>query len=82
MSGDRITEMFAWCTLDDGDGNEGIIAYTLLGLGTVPAVGADRARIESLRHIAEDMAHFSRHPIELRRFSVMTVEDSIPPGRA
>lgn len=77
----RIDEMFAWVTLDDGDGNEGIIAYTLPGLGTVPAVGADLAMMEKLRPTAMLMAGIHIHPIELRRFSTMTVLETLPPGR-
>lgn len=83
MSGHRIIELWAWITLDDGDGNEGIPAFLAAdGVTQMPLIGSKRAAIESLRPVAEQAAALSRNPVELRHFTVMTVEDSIPPGRA
>lgn len=81
--GHRIVEMWAWVGLDDGDGNEGIPAFLAAdGVTQMPLIGSRRKAIESMRDIAEQAAALSRHPFELRRFSVMTVEGTIPAGRA
>jgi hypothetical protein len=79
-TGLRVDALYAWVSLDDGDGNEGIIGYPG-PLGLAPAIGADRERVEQLRPIMEAAAAMHSHPIELRRFSVMTVIDTLPPGR-
>lgn len=76
MAGNLIHELWAWCTLDDGDGNEGILGY-LGPLGMMPMVGADRPYMESLRELAEAMAKGHSNPIELRRFSAMTVVETL-----
>lgn len=82
-SGHRIVEMWAWVGLDDGDGNEGIPAFLAAdGVTQMPLIGSRRRAVESLRDVAEQAAALSRHPFELRRFTVMTVEDSIPAGRS
>jgi hypothetical protein len=78
-TGLRVTELYAWVSLDDGDGNEGIIGY-LTADGFRPAIGADRGRIEQLRPIIRVAARMHTHPIELRRFSTMTVEETMEPG--
>lgn len=82
VSGHRITELWAWITLDDGDGDEGIPAFMGPNNTAMPLIGSDHNRIESLRPVAEEVAAMSRHAVELRHFTVMTVEDTIPPGRS
>lgn len=81
--GHRIVEMWAWVGLDDGDGNEGIPAFLAEdGVTQMPMVGSRRKAIESLRPIALQAAAISRHPFQLRRFAVMTVEETLPAGRS
>lgn len=64
----RIDELLAWISVDP-DGNEGIIGAKLLGDTFLPFVGADRARIESLRGKAREISMLTGHPIRLVRFS-------------
>ena len=61
----RIDEMFAFTCIDD-DGTEGIPAFNS-PMGPMPMVGADLARIESLRPIAEQLAR--SHKITLVKFT-------------
>lgn len=71
----KITEIFAWiCT--EPDGGEGIPAVSHDGLA-LPLVGADRARIESLRPYAQRVAHELGLPVRLMRFSGMEVLEQI-----
>jgi hypothetical protein len=77
--GDRITEVFAWVTLDPSDDNEGILA-TMTALGPMPLIGADRRRVEEYRERAQQMAAYSPNAIELRRFALVEVLDTIEPG--
>lgn len=74
--GFRITELWAYVSLDDGDNNEGIVGYQT-PMGMVPAIGADKDRVQSLRPLMESLASQLSHPIELRRFATMTVVDTI-----
>lgn len=76
MAGNVIHEVYAWCTLDDGDGNEGILGYAG-PLGAMPMIGADRPYIESLRPLAQAMAKGHPNPVELRLFSQMTVLETL-----
>ncbi len=63
----RINEMFAFILLDE-DNTEGIPAFNAGGLA-MPLVGADMARIDSLRHIAESLARDTNKKITLAKFS-------------
>ncbi len=70
---DKITEMYAFVVIDDGmgQGNEGIPALSLNGMA-MPMVGADMARVDSLRKIAQEMT-LDHGRIELRKFTSMEV---------
>ena len=74
----KIEELFAW-VVTEPDGGEGIPAVTLPGIGTTPMIGGDRARIESLRGYALDVAAHLKLPAYLKRFSsVETLETHLP----
>ncbi len=53
MSGDTITELYAFVALDNEDGNEGIIAFMGPDGIMLPMIGADTARVNSLIPIAD-----------------------------
>lgn len=56
MSGFVITEITAFIAVDDGDGDEGVMAFMDTTLGTwMPMVAADPARADQLRNIARTM---------------------------
>jgi len=80
VSGFKITELWAWVTLDDGDGDEGVIAFQSSDGTWMPLVMADKVRMDHMRPIAEEIAAICPHPVELRRFSIMTVEDVLDPN--
>lgn len=70
-----ITELWAWVAVES-DGSEGILAKEMLIDGQhmfLPFVGADMARVESLRPHAEAMSGRFHKPIKLKHF-VMTGE--------
>ena len=71
----KITELYAWIVTEK-DGTEGIPAQCLDGVW-YPAVGADCARIESLRPIAADMQIKMGLDVKLVRFSQMTVVERL-----
>lgn len=69
-----IEKLYAWISHDpDGEGIIG--AY--LGAGWLPLVGADRARIESLRRFAEEAALASGRRVVLKVFGTGIVIDEI-----
>lgn len=63
----KIDEMYAFVVEDSGPDDEGIIGMNTKG-GWMPLVGADMARIESLRPIARDIAHQLGKPVKLLHF--------------
>ena len=65
----KIEELLAYIS-DEGDGDEGVVAAKL-GDSWMPLIGADRDRMESLRHIAKDTAKMSGRPVRLVRFSTL-----------
>ena len=67
----KITEMFAFVMADAGEDDEGITAFTTSALGSMPMVGADMARAESLMETAQQIADHFGKPISLRKFTRM-----------
>jgi hypothetical protein len=52
----KIERLFAFVSVDDGSGDEGIIAFLDQTTGTMmPMIGADIARVDSLKPIAEQI---------------------------
>lgn len=74
----KITELYAWVIEDPTDGDEGVPAIEG-PLGPMPLIGADGARIESLRPAAENVARQVGRPVRLCKFSQMEVLEEIQP---
>lgn len=64
----RIEQMYAFVCEDSGPEDEGVIA-TQTSSGMMPLVGADMARVESMRAIAETIARSLGKPVKLLRFT-------------
>jgi hypothetical protein len=65
----RIDQLFAFI-MRDADGTEGVCGWLNPATGLwVPLVGADLARVESLRPIAADLAKATKTPITLAFFA-------------
>lgn len=73
----RIDEMYAFIA-DEGGGDEGITAF-MGPHGWMPMVGADLARIESLKERARELAVASKRPIKLVRFKIREEIEVISP---
>jgi hypothetical protein len=72
-----IVKLYAWVATEP-DGGEGIVAGELPGVpGFTPLIGADRARIESYRAIAERVKQLSGCPVRLKMFASGTVLDEL-----
>jgi len=65
----KIEAIYAFIATDE-NGQEGIVGATLPGCGSlpIPLIGADRARIESLRHFAEMANKINDYPVQLIKF--------------
>ncbi len=75
---EHIEQMYAFVVVDD-DGTEGVPAIDN-GKGMImPLVGADMARVESLRPYVESMAKSLGKPVTLMRFSVREELEVIEP---
>ncbi len=64
----RIEEMYAFVAEDTGPDDEGVVAMSL-GNVLLPLVGADMARVESLRPIAKDISEKTGKKVRLLRFT-------------
>jgi hypothetical protein len=77
-TGQKIERLYAWVA-EEADGGEGLCSMPL-GDIQMPMIGADRARIESMRDYAQRIASILGIPIRLVEFSTRTVlEDSAGP---
>jgi len=66
----EIKELYAFVSVDPEDGNEGIIAFQVPDGMMMPMIGADMARVEQLRPIANDIAKMTGVEYEIRYFSL------------
>lgn len=64
----KIEEMFAFVTEDSGPEDEGIVGMNT-GAGWMPLVGADMARVESLKPIAKQIAAVTGKRIKILHFT-------------
>lgn len=64
----KIDEMFAFVVEDSGPDDEGIIGMNTVS-GWMPLVGADMARVDSLRPIALGLARGMGKTIKLLHFT-------------
>jgi len=64
----RIKEIFAFVAEDSGPDDEGITAMQV-GHTWIPMVGADMARVDSLRPLVSKIARRTGKPVKLLRFS-------------
>jgi len=74
-TGQKIETLYAWVA-SEPDGGEGLAGF-LGPEGWMPLIGADLARIESLRHVAEDVARVTGYPVALKSFSTVTVIETL-----
>jgi hypothetical protein len=78
-TGQTIQRLYAWIATEE-DGGEGVVTHEVVidwRTMIAPLVGADRARIESFRPLARNVARISGRPVRLIEFSSREVlEDS------
>lgn len=63
----RIEQMYAFVAEDTSPDDEGVIGMNTAN-GWIPLVGADLARVESLKPIARDIARQIGKPVKLLYF--------------
>jgi hypothetical protein len=64
----RIDQVWVFVSVDD-DGNEGVCAAPMLGMGVVPLIAADEARLASLLPVAQRIATMSGKTVKLVKLS-------------
>lgn len=74
-TGQKIDKLYAWVATE-ADGGEGIVGV-MTPIGMVPAIGADRARIESYRAQVKIVAAQMGTPVSLKLFGTGIVLDTI-----
>lgn len=75
----KITEIYTF--IADDESGEGIPAY-LLGDVMFPLVGADKARVDSLREMAQRIANAEGKQLKLARFTMREELEVITPAGA
>lgn len=68
----KIEEMYAFCA-EESPGDEGVIGTYSRG-SWIPLVGADTARVDSLREIAIAIAKHKGIKVTLKRFKLVSQE--------
>lgn len=76
----RIDVMYAYVTEDTGPDDEGVIAAQLGPSGWMPLVGADKERMEAMRHLAQRSADAQGKVVKLLEFSVRRQVEEIQPA--
>lgn len=76
----RITELWAWVTIDPDDDEEGVVGFTSPDGLMMPLIMADKARLHSIRHVAEGIARHSGKTLKLIRVSVREDIETLVPG--
>lgn len=71
----KIERLYAWIATD-ATGEDGIPAFNGPG-GPMPLVGSDKARIESLRPVAEQLVALEGYPVRLVEFTGMVVLETL-----
>ena len=75
----KIEVMYAYIAHEKGDSDdEGVTAFKLAGVW-LPMVGADEARMKSLKSTAQEIANETGQKITLVKFSVRTDLETIEP---
>jgi|WetSurMetagenome_2_1015567.scaffolds.fasta_scaffold310052_2 hypothetical protein len=80
----KITELWAWVNTEADENDEGIIAHEVYDVikgetHWMPLVGADKARIESLRDVAKATAERLGKPVKLLKFSTREEIETVTP---
>jgi hypothetical protein len=75
-AGLRIERLYGWIA-EEPDGGEGVCSVQL-GDMHFPMIGADRARIESFRRHAQDIAKVTGCQVRLVEFSTRAVLEDSP----
>ena len=63
----RIEHIWAFLSVDEG--GEGVCATSMGGLGAVPLIAADEARLKSLRPLAQHLVKVFGKPVRLAKFA-------------
>jgi hypothetical protein len=74
----RIDKIWAWVSVDAKDGYEGVCAGFVRGMWT-PLIAADKARLKSMRILAEGIARESGMKLKLVEFSTRREIEEIGP---
>lgn len=73
----KIDAMYAFVVADSGPDDEGVPAFQAIDGTWMPMLGADLARIDSLRPLVQHMADDMGKPIYLRRFVLSGEPDEV-----
>ncbi len=78
----KIEQLIAFVAVDKDEIDEGIAAFLSHSDVWMPMIGADDARIESLRPFAQDIANRTGKTIHVLRFTGREVVETIRPKRS
>ena len=65
----RIESLYAFLSVDENDGNEGLVGAPIPPMACMPLIAADDKRLSVLRPIAQEVANLTKTKIRLVRFT-------------
>lgn len=74
-AGFRVTEMWAWCAVDE-NGIEGAVAVPS-PIGALPLIASDPVRAEQYRQFAMEVSLVRGVPVVLKHFTNMKIVETI-----
>jgi hypothetical protein len=66
----RITELWAYCAVDQNDGTEGVMGCRVSDTW-VPMIGADKVKIDQLKPFADAISANTHMPYVLKHFKLV-----------
>lgn len=75
----RIDELYAFVSVDEQDGNEGLVAAPYGGQMCLPLIAADKERLKVITPLAERLAQATKQKIRLIKLSHREVIKDISP---
>lgn len=75
----KIDELYAYIIADKDENDEGVIGMRMPNGTWTPLVGADLARMESLRPVAQKTAEVTGKPVKFVKFEKRTDVETITP---
>lgn len=59
-----------WAFISEDEGGEGLVGAPMMGMGTMPLIAADEARLKDLKPLAREVAKLTKKKIKLIKLTM------------